>query len=63
MGKKKAGWREGAEVVLMDAPDEFLRVLRIRIEKELDRRLSAQESKYFKRAAIGGSEGTLWAGR
>ncbi len=53
MKKKTTGWKSAAVTVLNHAPDEFLRVMRIRIDKELERRLSACEQKYFTHSPIG----------
>ena len=53
--KKKQSYNhmESAQVMLAKASDENLRIMKIKIDRELEKRILAQEKKYFKRPAIG----------
>ena len=51
--KKKYNHMTSAAEMLNKASDENLRIMKIKIDRELERRLAAQEKKYFKNPAIG----------
>ena len=51
--KKRYNHMTAAAEMLKMASDESLRIMKIKIDRELEKRISAHESKYFKHPAIG----------